>query len=118
MQFLERLELLFGFLLFLSRLAVNNLVTNFLTDIGGEFVNRLDENTLVGETLLSAVDVSDFGIGEGVIPATVVGGVAKAVPRPSSVATESDFLAIDLCSEVLNISLLDHSSGVLITLQR
>jgi hypothetical protein len=34
------------------------------------------------------------------------------------VATESDFLAIDLCGEVLNVSLLDHSSGVLITLQR
>ena len=38
-----------------------------------------------------------------------MGGVAETATGARGVATELDFLTIDLCGEILNIVLLDHS---------
>ena len=96
-----------------SRFSVNDLGTDFLhhlfREIGflEEFVDCTIESRFVGKAFPSAVEVRNLCVGH--IVGAVFDSVAKAVSRPSGVATELVFLAIDLCGKILNISLLDHS---------
>ena len=94
-QGFERLELLFGFLLFLCSLVVNDLVIDLLTDGFRQFVNRPFQNTLILKAFPGAVVVGRLRVRQGVIPPRVVGGVAEAVAGVGGMATESDFLAVD-----------------------
>lgn len=117
-QFLEGGEFLVAPFFDFSRLVVNDLVIDLLTDGFGQFVNRLDENTLVSEPFPGAVDVGAFGIGDVVVPPRVVGGVAETVAGVGGMATESDFLAVDGGSKILNVAVLDHFRGFWLTIQR
>ena len=99
----------FGFLVFLSSLAVNDLVIDGLADTLGEFFNRPLEDTLVVEPLPSPIPIGSLGVVDVVVPSGVVGGVAEAVAGVGCVAPEGDVVTVNGGGKVLDVVLLGNS---------
>ena len=85
---------------------VNDLVIDRLLDAIGQFLNGTLEDALVFEPLPRAIVVGCFGVGDVILPPHEVSRVAETAASVGGIATELDFLSVDLCGEILNVVLL------------